>query len=234
MAAQNLDFQVESTELETSAIDLSVKVGGHALALTQIVALINTRQWSLHEFISLYNARPKAIHNLKPDGGIDSNYKFFINTVFREAFSGFRKSVAFTLLGVISFLVPDGIPQVLFEPKNKSMLPLSLNFCSDSLRYRVLHAVCINQTLLTSSVWTTLLSLYFDWLWSKRTPRVWSFEEYHCIALSKMNSCSLWKLMNVKNCLNKLLYYYILPFLSESRRDFSTRGGQSAKCTFNT
>ncbi|KAL9607579.1 MAG: hypothetical protein Q9167_007518 [Letrouitia subvulpina] len=89
MAAQNLDIELPSTEMKVAANELSVLVGGHALALTQIVALITSRQWSLQEFLLLYRTRPKAIHGITPDGGIDSNYKFFINTVFKEAFSNF-------------------------------------------------------------------------------------------------------------------------------------------------
>jgi hypothetical protein len=134
MATQNIGADVRSQESERSARQLSKSVGGHALALTQMACLISERQNTLTKFSELYHRHPKAIHGLKPDSGIDSGYKYFINTVFREDLGGVKGSDAFTLLGIVSFLVPDRIPQELFQPTEKSNLPHSLQFCSDIFR----------------------------------------------------------------------------------------------------
>ncbi len=135
LAAQDIERDVGSPQVRTESMELSTQVGGHALALTQMVGFICSRGWSLRECLDLYKQRPKALHSLTYEVEIDANYKYFINTVFREDLRSVRQSFAYTLLGILSFLVPDGIPQDLFEPKNKAGLPKALQFCNDALRW---------------------------------------------------------------------------------------------------
>jgi hypothetical protein len=128
---------VASPEAKSEALELSTQLGGHALASTQMAGLICSRHWSSRKCLRLYEDSPRAIHNALPGNTVNLDYKFFINTVFRDQLTGVKNSLAFTLLGILSFLVPDAIDQQLFEPSN-SNLP-------SALQWRKCAVVAANQ-----------------------------------------------------------------------------------------
>lgn len=118
-----------TTEDKQAALKLSELVGGHALAITQLIGLIQTMSKSLPEFLPEYERSYRSIRGMAPDGGISADYKHLINTVFRDALSHVSQIDAFGLLGILSFLSPDGIPQELFEPPREVALQTSIEFC---------------------------------------------------------------------------------------------------------
>lgn len=106
----------------TSAHELSEKLSGHALAISAMAGLMHRRGLSITEFMTFYNQYPSRIH------GISGNRS--INALWDMSFRSLDpKSLA--ILGVMSFVEPDSIPQAIFELHSSNDLPESLQFCSD-------------------------------------------------------------------------------------------------------
>jgi hypothetical protein len=117
------DLSNQLTEEEAhSAHELSLKLSGHALALSLMAGLIHRRSWSIDEFVKMYQRYPKKVH------GIFGNNS--INALWDMSFRSLNKRTC-AILGVLAFLSPDSIPQALFEPKDPNAFPDSLNFCRD-------------------------------------------------------------------------------------------------------
>jgi hypothetical protein len=117
------DIGNQLTEGEArSAHELSSELSGHALALSLMAGLIHRRSWSIEEFFEMYRRQPRKVH------GIFGNNS--INTVWSMSFQSLNERTS-AILGVLSFLSPDNIPQALFEPKSPGVFPESLEFCED-------------------------------------------------------------------------------------------------------
>lgn len=109
-----------------SASELSEKLAGHALAISHMAGLIHQNDWSIAECVSLYDEQPAKIHAASE---INS-----INALFNLSFKSLDQDSLF-LLGILSFLSPDGIPESIFDVQSISNLPASLSFCADRWRY---------------------------------------------------------------------------------------------------
>lgn len=83
-----------------SAYDLSERLSGHALALSNMCGLIHRRSWSIAELVEAYD-RSKDFN----DG---------LETVWKLSFQSLRHECS-ALLSVLTFCAPDSIPQSLFE-----------------------------------------------------------------------------------------------------------------------
>lgn len=94
----------DSTE---SAYELSKRLSGHALAIYQIAGLIQSRAWSIADFVKMYDKNAKRVHHV-------SQGKRSLGTVWQLSFDSLDTESS-KVLGVLSFLDPDSIPQVLFE-----------------------------------------------------------------------------------------------------------------------
>lgn len=101
-----------------SAVELSEKLSGHALALSQMAGLIHKGNWSIEEFLRLYSRNTRKFHGSS------------LEAVFKLSFESLDEQSA-ALLGVMSFLTPDSIPQKLFESGDPARLPDALKFCAD-------------------------------------------------------------------------------------------------------
>ncbi|KAF2722639.1 NB-ARC and TPR domain protein [Polychaeton citri CBS 116435] len=117
------DIGKQLTEKEASgAHDLSLQLSGHALALSLMAGLIHRRSWSIEEFLEIYNRQPQKVIRMF---GNDS-----INALWNMSFRSLSEKTS-AVLGVLTFLSPDSIPQKLFENTDPSVLPDSLKFCVD-------------------------------------------------------------------------------------------------------
>ena len=119
-----------STEEVSSSRALLKSLGGLPLAIQQIASLINQRGKSdtaVTDFLALYERNKNRFHE-KPNEKVD--YSHNLATVWRMAFEKLRAN-AHALLGVISFVSPDVIPQDLFQPRNKGVLKPCMKFCED-------------------------------------------------------------------------------------------------------
>ncbi|KAH8807474.1 P-loop containing nucleoside triphosphate hydrolase protein [Xylogone sp. PMI_703] len=116
------DISKQLTKEEArSAHELSLNLGGHALALSFMASLIQRRSWSIEEFVQMYKQHPQKVH------GIFGNNS--INALWTLSFQSLSEK-ACAILGVLAFLSPDNIPQALFEPRTADIFPDSLKFCN--------------------------------------------------------------------------------------------------------
>ncbi|KAJ6158982.1 hypothetical protein N7485_011808 [Penicillium canescens] len=88
------------TKEAQSAYDLSERLSGHALALSNMCGLIHRRSWSISELVEVYDRSKDFNHGLE--------------TVWKLSFESLRPDCA-ALLSVFTFCAPDSIPQSLFE-----------------------------------------------------------------------------------------------------------------------
>ncbi|KAL9098012.1 MAG: hypothetical protein Q9163_006238 [Psora crenata] len=109
-----------------SAQELSLDLSGHALALSLMAGLIHRRSWSIKEFVEMYKRQPQNVY------GVFGNNS--INALWDMSFRSLNERTC-TILGVLAFLSPDNIPQVLFEPKDPDIFPDSLKFCRDPIDF---------------------------------------------------------------------------------------------------
>ncbi|KAK1771978.1 hypothetical protein QBC33DRAFT_616154 [Phialemonium atrogriseum] len=118
-----------STDLEedevTSAHQLSEVLRGHALAISTTAGLMHRRALSITEFMKFYNQHRSEVL------GISGNRS--INALWEISFKSLDPQTH-AILGVMSFIEPDSIPQTLFETDSPASLPASLSFCSDPFR----------------------------------------------------------------------------------------------------
>lgn len=113
----------KNVEAETgSASILSQKLDGHPLGISQIAALIDKGQYSIHEFLPLYLEDVNRMHGL---GGL--------NRVLELSFKKLGKD-SLSLLGMMSFLKPNMIPQKLFEIDADHVSSDDLAFCSNNIQ----------------------------------------------------------------------------------------------------
>ncbi|KAI1352908.1 Tetratricopeptide-like helical [Xylaria sp. FL0043] len=123
LLSTDISMELEKDEA-TSALQLSEKLSGHALAISTMAGLIHRHALSISEFLKFYNQHTSEVH------GISGNRS--INALWEISYKSLdTKSQC--ILAVMSFLEPDSIPQALFEPVCSTDLPESLSFCANSL-----------------------------------------------------------------------------------------------------
>lgn len=121
------DIILEEEEA-SSAHELSDKLRGHAMAISVMAGLIHRRAMKITEFLELYNQHPGQLLGSHSHHGSRS-----INALWELSFKSLDAD-AHAILGVMSFVEPDSIPQALFEPPSPTDLPESLRFCADGYR----------------------------------------------------------------------------------------------------
>ena len=105
---------------ENSALALSERLSGHALAITHMAGLIHGAGLSIQEFMKIYSKNPGPHHAMDELAAL---WEFSFKSLDRNSFS---------LLAVMSFLMPDIVPQELFEAGVTREFPGELDFCSDN------------------------------------------------------------------------------------------------------
>ncbi|KAK3345955.1 hypothetical protein B0T25DRAFT_583235 [Lasiosphaeria hispida] len=98
-----------------SALELSEKMDGHALALSFVAGLINANSWSIHEFAVKFERDKRAVDKLDR---LNSLW-----TLFKVSFASLREPSS-TMLGIMAYINPASIPGVIFtraEIKSLSM-----------------------------------------------------------------------------------------------------------------
>ena len=108
-----------------SAVELSHKLSGHALAISHMAGLIHERAWSISEFVEIYNQQPQTIHGISGNSSIDTLWDLSFRSLG-------QKSSA--ILGVLCFFAPDSVPQAIFESGHDVELPQCLQFCAERLK----------------------------------------------------------------------------------------------------
>ncbi|KAK2601555.1 hypothetical protein QQS21_004873 [Conoideocrella luteorostrata] len=123
LLSRDIATDIDSSDLE-SALELSDKLSGHALAITQMAGLIHRRSWSIEEFLETYNRNTRQMLGAPGRNSMD--------TVWRLSFGSLNSDGA-NLLGIMCYLTPDTIPQALFEQFDAEDVFPQLRFCSHEL-----------------------------------------------------------------------------------------------------
>ncbi|KAI1410375.1 hypothetical protein F5Y13DRAFT_192236 [Hypoxylon sp. FL1857] len=119
------------SELE-SARRVAKELGGLPLALNQMAALINARNYSIDDFYIMYAKYDQRLHNQKKSGWKYLGYPYGLDTVWEISFMNLGDH-ARACLGVLSFLSADSVPAEVFTASEPNKLPDVLSFCSDEL-----------------------------------------------------------------------------------------------------
>ncbi|KAI0898720.1 hypothetical protein F4806DRAFT_506706 [Annulohypoxylon nitens] len=115
-----------------SARQVSNELGGLPLALNQMAALVNARNYTIGEFYTIYMKHKHTLHNQKKDGWKYLGYQHSLDTVWEISFTSLGAQ-ARICLGVLSFFSADSIPSELFVTAEPHKLPEALSFCGDEL-----------------------------------------------------------------------------------------------------
>ena len=105
-----------------SATELSRKLNGHALAISHVAGIIHHRSWSIADFMRIYSENPTRAHQSE------------LQAIWDLSFAALAKDSR-TFLGIAAFLLPEIIPQSLFDLGNEPDIPEHLRFYTDDLRY---------------------------------------------------------------------------------------------------
>ncbi len=126
---QDREIRKEDPEFQT-AIEISTRLGGLSLAISQIAALITARNMSLDKFIKFFDKyQGKMLRERKP-GWKYPGYNHAIDTVWDISFDALETEGR-VLLSVLSYLSPDSVPLQLFDGSVESLKRPSLAFCAD-------------------------------------------------------------------------------------------------------
>ncbi|KAF2753267.1 hypothetical protein EJ05DRAFT_504920 [Pseudovirgaria hyperparasitica] len=118
----------------SAAHQIASNLGGLPLALNQMAALINARNYSLADFSALYSRNSQRLHKEKRNGYKYLGYNYSLDTVWELSFNALGDE-ARACLGVLSFLAADSAPIALFTDVEPGNLPDILSFCKDELSF---------------------------------------------------------------------------------------------------
>ncbi|KAK2596204.1 hypothetical protein QQS21_006352 [Conoideocrella luteorostrata] len=116
-----------------AARQVASQLGGLPLALNQMAALINAKNYSIQEFGVMYSKHEKRFHRERKSGWKYLGYQHTLNTVWEISFTNLGDD-ARACLGVLSFFSPDSVPSSVFKTENPGELPALLLFCEDELK----------------------------------------------------------------------------------------------------
>lgn len=123
----SLDIADDLSAKETqSAFDLSERLSGHALAISQMAGLIHRRSWSIEEFLAIYDENTRKMHGATKGNSLD--------TVWYLSFKSLDSECS-AFLGVLSYVAPDSIPMSLFEQDSSTTLPREIQVYQDQFQY---------------------------------------------------------------------------------------------------
>ena len=113
------DLEAESD----SALALSQRLGGHALVISQLASLIHRSNFSIRDFMVMYLKNPRMAHE-----------RGEFRAIWDISFKSLDESCQ-ALLGIVSFLMPDSIPQEVLGGERDGDFPDGLTFRHDDFRY---------------------------------------------------------------------------------------------------
>jgi hypothetical protein len=111
-----------------AATELSDSLGGLPLALNLMAQQIRIGRKTIRRILDDYQKDPSKHHKTPKYGIKNSTYGHSLETVFRGSFALLTPDAS-VILGAMSFVSPDGVPEALFQSSN---LPIALQFCHDT------------------------------------------------------------------------------------------------------
>ncbi|KAJ8132597.1 hypothetical protein O1611_g1026 [Lasiodiplodia mahajangana] len=125
---------VEASPQEWGAArTLSEMMGGQPLALTQVASIGFKNHWYMEKLLEFCQQNPQRIREeVKPELR-HAGYSLSMSTVFLFSLKELRPQ-SFTILSIMSFCDPNGIPESMFSAKESDDLPDALNFLLDGIK----------------------------------------------------------------------------------------------------
>lgn len=99
-----------------SALELSERLSGHALALAKMGGVIHRRSWTIQELVEVYDRQLELKHGIGP--------------VWQISFQNLN-TYSSSLLSIFALCSADKIPQGLLEPETPESLPKGLGWFAD-------------------------------------------------------------------------------------------------------
>ncbi|KAI0384927.1 hypothetical protein F5Y04DRAFT_276993 [Hypomontagnella monticulosa] len=131
-----------------SALALSRRLSGHPLALSHMAGLIYSGESSIQEFTTMYSKNPRPTHATAE-----------LSRIWEYSFKSLDAQSR-SLLGVMSFLMPDTVPQQLFEAGDSQGFPQDLQFCPDANTFSEVLRKLLKLALLKKDRNTRTLSIH--------------------------------------------------------------------------
>ncbi|KAJ2979535.1 hypothetical protein NUW58_g7177 [Xylaria curta] len=131
-----------------SALALSQKLSGHALGLFHMAAIIHDGEFSIQRFMTMYAKNPYRAH------GTDT-----LSALWDYSFRSLGKD-SMNLIGVLSYLAPDGIPPDIFDTGSDRNFPVDLEFCSDEFAFSAALSKLLKLALVKKDRDTGTLSIH--------------------------------------------------------------------------
>ncbi|KAG9237386.1 hypothetical protein BJ875DRAFT_438544 [Amylocarpus encephaloides] len=123
------DLEESATEYE-AAKDLSRELGGHALGMHQIAALIDSRAESIERFVPIYKSKMELFHRDLDEDWDPHNFKDCLGTLWQLSFENLQPYDRICL-GVLAYLTPNFTPIEIFRLPKDTISPEKLDFCKD-------------------------------------------------------------------------------------------------------
>ncbi|KAI4681757.1 uncharacterized protein J4E84_007352 [Alternaria hordeiaustralica] len=126
-----------------SALELSTRLNGHALGISHMAGMIQDSDWSITEFMKAYRKNPRSAHtrdlgdSSDSEDVDDSEQMSDLEAIWHFSFTTLKKDhpTSVKILGVAAFLMPDNIPQAIFEFPEGSEKIKGFKFCEDGIKY---------------------------------------------------------------------------------------------------
>ncbi|KAL3952370.1 hypothetical protein ACCO45_012313 [Purpureocillium lilacinum] len=132
----------------TSALALSERLSGHALALSHMAGIIHDGELSIQEFMTIYLKNTRRAHATNE-----------LLALWEFSFKSLDQNSR-TLLALMSFLMPDIIPQEIFEASTENSVPDHLRLCLDEFSLSAAIRKLITLALVKKNRNTKVLSVH--------------------------------------------------------------------------
>ncbi|MCJ1244871.1 hypothetical protein MMC30_002072 [Trapelia coarctata] len=146
-----------------AAIRLCRSLGGLPLGISQMAAFTRSRGLDLTKCQELYGRQNRRMHKDVKTTRYNE-YKQDLTTVWAMQFNALREVLdAKALLGVLTFVSPDSVPESLFqlpEELNEAEIPANLLFCKDDLSIMDAEETLLDLSLILKTPHTKDLSLH--------------------------------------------------------------------------
>ncbi|KAG9250320.1 pfs domain-containing protein [Emericellopsis atlantica] len=140
----SMDLEAESD----SALALSQRLGGHALVISQLACLIHKFNFSIRDFMIVYLKNPRMAHE-----------RGEFKAIWEISFQSLNEDCR-TLLGIVSFLMPDSIPHEVLGGEVHGDLPDDLVFCLNDVRLFQCLGILSDLGLIKRDIETGTLSTH--------------------------------------------------------------------------
>ncbi|OAQ95981.1 hypothetical protein LLEC1_02850 [Akanthomyces lecanii] len=132
----------------SSALALSERLSGHALALSHMAGIIHNGELSIQEFVTIYQGHIRRTHATSEPPSL---WEFSFRSLDEDSR---------TLLAIMSFLMPDIIPQEIFDADTDSSIPERLHNCLEELSFSTALGKLITLALVRRNRNTKMVSIH--------------------------------------------------------------------------